>query len=179
MKTLKLVLSKIFATVIIIVMPVIAFLLIASFSNVLFGIRAYDVVTGSMVPTIPIGSLILTIPNHQYQVGNIITFKRNDEIVTHRIVGKRNNLFITKGDANPQNDPQPVGQVQIIGKDIFIAPFIGKVIRFVKSLTGFLLFIALPILIFIGFEIKNIKKEFEKEIEKKMTKKYETAQQSQ
>ena len=179
MKTIKSILLKIFTLLIIIVMPIMAFLLIASHSNILFGIRAYDVVTGSMVPTIPVGSLILTVPDHQYQIGTIITFKRNDEIVTHRIVGIKNGSFITKGDANPGNDPQPVGLIQIIGKDIFIAPFVGKIVEFVKSLPGFLLVIALPILIFIGFEIKAMKKEIEKEIEKKMAKKYETAQQNQ
>ena len=168
-KTLKI----IFSTVIFILIPIVLFLLITSRSSLVFGIRSYDVLTGSMEPTIHVGSLIFSMPAPTYQIGDIITFKRGDITVTHRIYGIKDNVFQTKGDANKAVDPEPLIRSNIIGKDIFIIPYLGRVTSFVKTIPGFIIFIAIPILIFIGFEIKTFKKEWEREVEKKILKKIE------
>jgi signal peptidase len=70
--------------------------------------RAYTIETGSMRPTLPVGTeVILTkAPASTLKVGDIITFRApsNGELVTHRIAriertrGRR--FFVTKGDAN-------------------------------------------------------------------------------
>lgn len=166
-KVHKIVLSGI----IFLLIPVVLFLLITSRSSMIFGIRSYDVLTGSMDPAIPVGSMVFTSREKQYSIGEIITFNRGDIAITHRIVGMKNGQFVTRGDANKAADPELVSQLNVIGKDSVIIPYLGKITSVVKTVPGFILLIALPILLFIGFEINTIKKEFEIIVEKKVIEK--------
>jgi signal peptidase I len=161
---IKIVLSLFIFTLI----PAVVFTLITSHSAVLGGIRSYDVMTGSMEPVLHVGSMVFTKPAATYQVGDVITFKRGNITVTHRIFGTKDNMFITKGDANKSQDPQLVSKSQIIGKNFFVIPNIGKITGFVKTVPGFLLVIVLPLMVYIGFEINTIKEEYKKEIRKQV-----------
>jgi signal peptidase len=91
-----------------------------------FGLRiagiidVYKVQTGSMVPTIKINDYIMTYKSKEYKKGDIVTFKFEDSLVTHRIMNKQGNKIITRGDANNINDDETdisnvVGKVIIIG----------------------------------------------------------------
>lgn len=77
-----------------------------------FGYQLYQVKTGSMSPTLPIGAIILSkIPKDKTSLkkGDIITFEHNKSVVTHRIIEVINDNGIkyrTKGD-NPANSPDP------------------------------------------------------------------------
>lgn len=137
--------------------------------------HTYNVKTGSMVPIIPIGSLVLVHPN-TYSVGDIITFNRGSITVTHRIHAMKNGKYITKGDANKVADPELVNPRDVIGKDLLIIPYVGSFVDYLKTIPGFLIFVALPILIYIALEIQFIKSEFEKEIEKKVLNNLQTTQ---
>lgn len=77
----------------------------------LFGYSLYVVRTGSMVPTLPIGSYIITrVPEDPAALseGTVITFQNTEgSVITHRIVevvGGQGVAYRTKGD-NPLNDP--------------------------------------------------------------------------
>jgi signal peptidase I len=172
------ILKIIFSTLIFLLIPIVLFLLITSRSSILFGIRSYDVLTGSMEPTIHVGSMIFSRPSASYQKGDIITFNRGNITVTHRIFSVDKGSFRTKGDANNAVDPQIVYPGSIIGKDVVIIPNFGKFTSFFKTIPGFIIFIALPILIFIGFETRTFKKEWEKEVEKKLLRKLEGAKEA-
>jgi len=163
-KAVKIILSLF----IFLLLPVIIFVLITSHSAVLGGIRSYDVMTGSMEPVLRVGSMVFTRPAPAYQVGDVITFKRGNITVTHRIFETKDNQFITKGDANKSPDPQPVAKSQIVGKNFLTVPNIGKLTNFVKTIPGFLLIIILPLFIYIGFELNTIKEEYKKEIRKQV-----------
>ena len=86
-----------------------------------FGYKVFDVLTGSMEPTIPEGSLIIIkeTPQNEIENGDVITFRfeGQDSIVTHRIVEVINDgqEFITKGDANNANDSRPIKYNEIEG----------------------------------------------------------------
>ena len=74
----------------------------------LFGYQTYDVVSGSMEPEIPVGSMIFVkeiVPEDVVE-GDIIAFYSNSNVVCHRVT--YNNIyerkFNTKGDANPDED---------------------------------------------------------------------------
>lgn len=165
---------KTFLTIcIFILVPCIFVILLTSRSSVLFGIRSYVVLTGSMVPRVPISSMVFTLPQKTYSVGDIITFNRGDITVTHRIYSIKKGVYQTKGDANKAVDPQKVYFADIIGKDIIIIPFIGKITGFIKSVPGFIILVAIPILLFIIFEMLELKKEWQTEAEKKLMKKLE------
>lgn len=138
----------------------------------IFSIRSFVVLTGSMEPALPIGSIIFTQPTSSYNIGDIISFKKSDAVVTHRIykiVNQNNQIFYqTYGDANQTIDTGLVASEDILGRNIFRATNAGKLILYLKTLPGFLMLIVLPTLIFIGSEVLNIKKELEKEIRKKV-----------
>lgn len=157
---------------VLIILPLVVFTLISSKTGSLGGIQSFVILTGSMEPNLPIGSVIYTKSQSNYVRGDVIAFKSNDRTVTHRItrvLGAK--AFVTKGDANNAADSDTVSQEKIVGKELFSIPYLGFFIRFLSTLQGFILFIVAPILVFIAFEIWNIKKEMEKHIEAKLLKK--------
>lgn len=170
--------KKVLYLIILILVPLVAFLLITSRTSLFFGIRTFNVLTGSMRPTISTNSLVFTIPAKSYQVGEIITFQRNDITVTHRIVAIRNHQYQTRGDANDAPDPILVSKPSILGHTFFILPLAGKITTFTKTIPGFILLIVIPTFIFIFFEGKTLKEEWEKEIEKKLVKKLKSVEQT-
>lgn len=82
----------------------------------LLGYERYVIITGSMVPTLPVGSVVYdeVVPVEDLEVGDIITFVPPPEFgitdpVTHRIVkideGGDQRVFRTQGDNNDDMDP--------------------------------------------------------------------------
>lgn len=95
----------------------------------LFGYRTTFVLTGSMEPQIPIGSILLERKCEEEEalfVGDIITFlvdEGNDFYrVTHRIVKTDGVFFYTKGDANPEIDNWYITMDDVESKVIYIYP---------------------------------------------------------
>lgn len=99
----------------------------ASFAVVVsLGLQFFMVATPSMGQTAPVGTLIVTRPAPDYQVGDIVTYRLNDTHYTHRIVQIRaDGKFTTKGDLNGAPDPLPVAADQIAGRAAWIAPGLG------------------------------------------------------
>ncbi|RVW00078.1 signal peptidase I [Rhodococcus spongiicola] len=101
------------------------------------GATPYTVLTGSMVPTYPPGTLIVVKPEDPaaLEAGDAITFQKesgNPEVVTHRIIMVRQNsqgerTFVTQGDANPVRDANPVVPEQVRGKVWYSVPYMGHV----------------------------------------------------
>ncbi len=101
------------------------------------GADAYTVLTGSMAPTLPAGTLVVVRPVDPRDVaaGDVITYQlRSGEpaVVTHRVVavsyaasGER--TFVTRGDANGAPDEQPVRPVQVRGRVWYAVPELGRV----------------------------------------------------
>ncbi len=78
------------------------------------GLNANVIVSGSMQPALPVGSLVIyeTVEPEKLRTGDVISFQRPDgdrAITTHRIVAvhlrDRTRAFETKGDNNPISDP--------------------------------------------------------------------------
>lgn len=88
-----------------------------------FGVTILRVSSNSMVPKFKKGDFIVIKKQEKYNVGDIITFEVIEEnskyYITHRIVEKNENKFITKGDANNKNDNYKVYENAIKGKVIF------------------------------------------------------------
>jgi signal peptidase len=69
--------------------------------------RLYLIHTGSMTPTIPVGSLVIVKKNHDPQLGDVISFRRNGDgaVETHRFIGYASDgMLKTQGDANETPD---------------------------------------------------------------------------
>lgn len=145
------------------ILPFLFFVLITSRTSLIGGIRSFIILTGSMEPSIQIGTLVFTKPFSFYRQNDIVTFKKDNRTVTHRIIDTqiRDNAFYyqTMGDANNAPDTDLISGSQILGKTFFTLPYLGNFIFFLKTLPGYFLFILFPAVAFIIFEVINIKKE--------------------
>lgn len=131
---------------------------------------AYVVQSGSMEPALPTGSVVITQSLPRYTVGDIITFGRagSDQLVTHRIVRKNAEGFITKGDANNDIDPGTVLPEEIVGSARFTVPYLGYLVDFTKTPRGFVVMVVIPATIIIYEELKTISIEIRKSLKKRM-----------
>jgi signal peptidase len=95
---------------------------------------ALTVLTGSMTPGIPVGSIVIDRPVDPgtLRVGDVATYQKTAgkaEFITHRIVAINNRTnpvtFIFKGDANRGPDTSPVPSTAIRGKVWFHVPYVG------------------------------------------------------
>ena len=90
-------------------------------------VMIYKVQTGSMEDNIHAGDYILIVKSDNYKIGDIITFRVDNGFVTHRIISKNGNSFITKGDANNVEDDS-INKNKIIGKVILNGGVLNLVI---------------------------------------------------
>ena len=75
----------------------------AAFFIFIRDMKPYVVLSGSMEPVIPVGSVVI-IDQSKTAVSarDIAAFSRNGQTVTHRIIKETEDGFITKGDANKE-----------------------------------------------------------------------------
>lgn len=172
MKIIKQTIGILLKLLVIIILPVAVFISITSKTDIIAGIRSYMVESGSMTPTLPVGSIILDQKSDTYHRGDIITFTRGGQTVTHRIKTAKNGQFQVQGDANNTPDESLVAPSDIQGKELFMIPYIGWAAAFLKTLYGLLLFIILPCALLIVFEFWNLKKHIEIATEEKFKKKF-------
>lgn len=139
----------------------------------IFGLQVYTVLSGSMVPTYDVGSLIYVKPKepNEIKVDDILTFKidSSDTVVTHRVVeivydDMNNRLFKTQGDANDTVDENAVKEGNIIGKPVFTIPFLGYIATFIQTSTGRIISIVISfIMVLIVFTIDYVTDDKKKE----------------
>jgi signal peptidase len=109
----------------------------------LAGATPYTILTSSMSPAYPPGTLVVVTPAavEDLHVGDVITVQLEsgeETVVTHRISGISYALdgdveFETKGDANPTPDRELRMPVQIRGELWYALPFLGYL---ATALTG-------------------------------------------
>lgn len=155
-----------FYYLLIIILVIIAGTVVISALEIPGGWRIFTVSTGSMSPTIPVGSLIITKKHDNYSLGDVVTFRLDEyqkKSVTHRISNSltQNGVtrFATKGDANNALDNNLISPEQIIGKVVFSTPFFGSVIVAAKTGIGKVLLIIIPTILIISTEVQKIIKE--------------------
>lgn len=132
-----------------------------------WGIDLRSVASGSMGPTIPVGSMVVIEPVEIEKIlpGDIITFQSSEimnRVVTHRVVevtvmeGER--AFRTKGDANDDPDLNLLPASKMLGRVLFDLPYLGFLSQFIHTRQGWLLIIIIPAAILILLEMGNILK---------------------
>ncbi len=107
------------------------------------GYKMFSIKTGSMSPTITIGSMVFVEPCRKlsdYSVGDIVTFtdKQSKRSFTHRItaINEEDKTFNTKGDANEAEDPSPTPLNKAVGKVVFVIPHVGEFADILSSGVG-------------------------------------------
>ena len=81
----------------------------------MFGYSIFTVATGSMEPAISQNDIIIIKDKEDYFIKEVVTFKSDNAYVTHRIIEKRGETFVTKGDANNTKDVE-IEKSNIVGK---------------------------------------------------------------
>jgi signal peptidase I len=148
----------------------------------------YVVVSGSMIPTLQIGDVVV-IQNSGHGFGgsdssafdrlskeDIIVFRAPDDFdedgkprtIVHRIVlvgfNSRTNeqIVVTKGDNNPESYiglDFPIREGDYLGKVILIIPKIGLLIQFIKPPVNYFITAAAIGLFLIYYYMKELKKK--------------------
>lgn len=128
------------------------------------GVRIYPIVTSSMQPEITPGSLVFSSTAMAYNKGDIISYSEETKygvptgkILTHRIIEKTENGYITKGDANSDSDPQVIGKPQIRGKVLIVLPLLGYLEILIKTIPGFLVLVVAPTVFVVVSQLKDLK----------------------
>ena len=129
----------------------------------LFGIQVFSVVSGSMEPNIPVGSLIYVqkVDPAEVQPGDVITYVLSNNMPsTHRVVrvDAENQHFYTKGDANEAEDGAPVHFNNLIGKPVFTIPKLGYVAHYIQHPPGMYVAIAAGALILLLVFLRSVRR---------------------
>ena len=149
------------------VLVIIAGITAISALNIPGSIKLYTVQSGSMAPAIPAGSLVLSKPTDDYQVGHVITFKaEKDRLIknpkyttTHRIFEVKETEtgieYVTRGDANDAPDSKPVAGELVLGRTIISIPLLGYPVSFAKTREGLIILIVICLICFSLFTYIN------------------------
>ena len=129
---------KILNIIIDIIVGIIAVVAIAILCLPLFGITPLAVKSGSMEPAIHVGSVCFVNENTPFEdikEGDVIAFKVEGTMVTHRVVDVSDEGLQTKGDANDAKDGYTTKE-NYVGKNIFSIPELGYATEFIQTTSG-------------------------------------------
>lgn len=131
--------NKIFQIFIDILMFIITFLILFALCNLisvkvlhkdyssLFGITIFEIVSGSMEPTLNVKDLIIVYNTDKIKENDIITYTDDKDFITHRVIKIEGETITTKGDSNNSTDVR-ISKSKVIGKVILTIPK-GGIIR--------------------------------------------------
>lgn len=114
-----------------IIVLVVVVVLILWFDMGLFPIKPSAIATGSMEKTLMVGdvAILKKCEANEVEVGDIIQYQKENFTVIHRVISKYTEdgkiYFITKGDNNKDADFEPVGESQLIAKELFSIRYLG------------------------------------------------------
>lgn len=112
----------------------------------LVGLQPMQVLSGSMEPVYPVGSLIYVkaVDYTKLAAGDVITFMLDeDTLATHRIVEVVPDeeapavlRYRTKGDANDAEDGSLVHYKNVVGTPVFSMPQLGYLANYIQNPPG-------------------------------------------
>lgn len=104
------------------------------------GYQIYHVVSGSMEPEIPVGSVLYVegVSPDTLESGDIIAFESGDSVISHRVVENHRveGELTTKGDANAGEDMNSVPYNAVIGRVVRHYPVIGQLMDLYNTTVG-------------------------------------------
>ena len=145
---------------------------------VCMGYKFMIVISGSMEPTLPTGSLIIVTPcdYDDLELNDIVTMQGSGIYFTHRVVGKvhavtneileetderyeTEGIWYTKGDNNMQNDGDGPINKEVIGKvhESHCFTWVGVLVRYVKA--NWQMLIAFGVILIVFVEVLSYLKE--------------------
>ena len=118
--------------------------------------KAYLISTESMEPELKKGDAIIIkkVAEDQLRVNDIVTFKINVEIITHRIVRidevNSEKFYITKGDNNNVEDSDELRFSDIEGKQIIKIPHLGNIVAGLKNGIVIILVVLIALIMYLN-----------------------------
>ena len=129
------------------------------------GITPTVVLTGSMSPSIPTGSVCFIdtkFPYNKLKVKDVIVYKFQRNQVIHRIIKITDQGIETKGDANSFSDRISTTPKNYYGKYLFSIPGLGYFTVHMQSTTGKIGFVIVVVSIFVmQYTLRSIVKKGE------------------
>ena len=129
------------------------------------GLRLCSVESGSMVPTIPTGSLCVVTTRADYEdieVGDVVVYIRasDGKRIIHRVIEITEDGMVTKGDHNSIDDGLSVTKEQnnLFAKNLFHIPYLGRLSMAARTPVGICV-IAVVAVLLVAWEIAAGKKE--------------------
>lgn len=146
------------------------------------GYKFMIVISGSMEPTLPTGSLIIVTPceYEDLQLNDIVTMQGSGIYFTHRVVGKvdavnneiidendpryASGIWYTKGDNNMQNEGDGPINKEVIGKvyEEHCFTWVGEIVRYTKANWKLLIAFGVILIVFVEV-ISYLKSKLETE----------------
>ena len=118
------------------------------------GIEPFVVESGSMEPSIHVGSLCFINKHYDYEKINendVIAFEISSRIkVTHRVINKTEDGLQTKGDANETEDGIITTKDNYIGKSMFSIPKVGFLVKATQTLKGKIVLVTIIIVLLVA-----------------------------
>ncbi|MEA2449817.1 MAG: signal peptidase [Thermoleophilaceae bacterium] len=146
------------------VFGVLAGTVVAAGAPVLFGMRSFTVLSGSMEPVLDVGDVVVAKPvvATDLRVGDVITFPDEErrELVTHRVrsihlAGSRAAIE-TRGDANSASEHWSVAADGRVGRVAYHVPLVGYALVWTHGRLARLLLIVIPALALGALELGRI-----------------------
>lgn len=131
--------------------------------NNILGYTIFEIVSGSMEPTLSIKDLIIIKNTTDIKENDIITYIDNKDYITHRVIKIEGNTITTKGDSNNSTDVK-INKERVIGKVVLVLPKAG-IIREILTTPKVLITLIIT-LILISLSISYIPKEKRRKITK-------------
>lgn len=138
----------------------------------IFEYQFYTISSESMSKKINKGDIVIIKQCEalEIQEGDIITFKTNSEVVTHRVKKVTNEggkvLYITKGDNNNVEDTSYVSYNQVIGKVVNTIPNLGNIVLMLNSKIVLAICILAILVILYKIRKDNLKSKMRREKKK-------------
>jgi len=130
-----------------------------------FGVGIASVVSGSMEPEIPVGSLVVVKQVQDAVPGEVVVYEGKGNLpIAHRVIAADHATLTTKGDANNKAD-DPIDRTQLIGKVIAVVPKAGTFLQFINK---HIVFVAGAACLLMGGILPRLKKK-ENEYEEQET----------
>ncbi len=170
-RKIALIVSLIMAVILVPIIVINTVLIVRSYTNTehipsIFGISPLVVLSGSMSGTFETNALIFIqdVDTETLEVGDVVCYLIEETAVTHRITQVTTDdegvfAYITQGDANNTEDTYFVYPEQIEGIYFGHVSEIGAFVLFMQTTAGMVIFIGLPIVLYLVLDYILSRKE--------------------
>lgn len=134
--------------------------------STILGYTVGSVQSGSMSGTFEKGDIIISelVDGEEVKEGDVISFWYKDPqaeqiiVVTHRVIDLREDgKIVTQGDVANQNNSvdkiEVIAKGDVISRYSFKIPYVGAVLDFINTSTGFFVCILIPVFLFLFWQI--------------------------